>query len=133
MHAKEAYVAEALDYGASAYVLKGSEAKELTHAIRLALQGERYLSPPITEQALEAYRYQTRGQSMDPYDTLTNRERQILHLAAEGLSSTEIADKLVISSRTVEAHRARMMQKLGLHSQTDLVRFALRKGIIPME
>ena len=133
MHAKEAYVLEALKNGASGYVLKGSEAQELITAIRLATQGMRYLSPPLTENAIEAYLQRSQDQNFDPYETLTDRERQILQLVAEGMSGTEIAKRLVISSRTVEVHRSKLMRKLGLKGEKDLIRFALRRGIIPME
>jgi len=133
MHAKEAYVLEALQNGASGYVLKGSEAQELITAIRLATQGMRYLSPPLTEHAIEAYLQKSQEQNLDPYETLTDRERQILHMVAEGMSSPEIARRLVISSRTVEVHRSKMMRKLGLKGENDLIRYALRRGIIPME
>ncbi len=133
MYAKEAYVLEALNNGASAYVLKGSDARELIHAIRQAVQGERYLSPPLSEQSLEAYIELTRGQDFDPYETLTNRERQILHLAAGGCSSNEIAHRLTISPRTVEVHRAKVMAKLDLHNQSELVRYAIQRGIIPLD
>lgn len=130
MHAKEAYVLEALKNGASAYVLKGSEADELIHAIRNAMDGLRYLSPPLTERAIEAYMEKTLEQEMDPYETLTGRERQILHMAAEGFSNSQIADQLVISPRTVETHRSKMMRKLNLKSHTDLIRYAIKRGII---
>lgn len=133
MHAKEAYVLEALKNGASGYVLKGSEAQELITAIRLATQGMRYLSPPLTENAIEAYLQKSQEQNLDPYETLTDRERQILHLVAEGMSGTEIARRLVISARTVEVHRSKMMRKLGLKGDKALIRYALRRGIIPME
>lgn len=133
MHAKEAYVLEALNSGASAYVLKGSDARELTQAIHQATRGIRYLSPPLSEQSLEAYIQQTRGQEFDPYETLTNRERQILHLAAGGCSNNEIARRLTISPRTVEQHRAKVMTKLDLHNQSELVRFAIQHGILTLD
>jgi DNA-binding NarL/FixJ family response regulator len=128
MHAKEAYVLEALNSGASAYVLKGSDARELIQAIYQATQGVRYLSPPLSEQSLEEYIQLSRGQDFDPYETLTNRERQILHLAAGGCSNNEIARRLSISPRTVEVHRAKVMAKLDLHNQSELVRFAIQRG-----
>jgi len=133
MHSKEAYVLEALNSGASAYVLKGSEARELIQAIHQATQGKRYLSPPLSDQSLEAYIQLTRGQEFDPYETLTNRERQILHLAAGGCSNNEIARRLSISPRTVETHRAKVMAKLDLQNQSELVRFAIQHGIITLE
>jgi two-component system response regulator NreC len=133
MHAKEAYVLEALKNGASGYVLKDASAQELVLAIRQAIQGKRYLSPPLTERAIEAYVERAKDQDIDPYDTLTNRERQILHLAAQGWSNIEIAKRLVLSSRTVETHRSSLMHKINLHNQTELVRYALLKGILPMD
>jgi two-component system, NarL family, response regulator NreC len=133
MHAKEAYVLEAMNNGASAYVLKGSDARELTEAIHQATRGIRYLSPPLSEQSLEAYVQLTRGQEFDPYETLTNRERQILHLAAGGCSNNEIARRLTISPRTVEQHRAKVMAKLDLHNQSELVRFAIQHGVIDLD
>jgi DNA-binding NarL/FixJ family response regulator len=133
MHAKEAYVLEALKNGASAYVLKGSDANELIQAIRQSMQGIRYLSPPLSERAIEAYLEMIKDRGLDPYDTLTNREREILHLVLESYSNVEIARRLTISPRTVEVHRAKMMHKLGLSSQVDLVRFAMQRGIIPLE
>jgi two-component system response regulator NreC len=133
MHAKEAYVLEAFNSGASAYVLKGSDSRELIEAIHQTMLGGRYLSPPLSEQSLEAYIQLTRGQEFDPYETLTNRERQILPLAAGGCSNNEIARRLTISSRTVEVHRAKVMAKLDLHNQSELVRFAIQRGIIPLD
>ena len=133
MHANEAYVIEALRNGASGYVLKGSEAGELVRAIHEVLGGGRYLSPPLSEQAIEMYVEKAAGVQLDPYDTLSARERQVLHLAAEGHTSPEIAARLYISTRTVETHRANLMRKLGLRTQTDLVRYALRRGILPLE
>ncbi len=133
MHAKEAYVLEALNSGASAYVLKGSDARELIQAIHQATRGIVISSPPLSEQSLEAYIQLTRGQEFDPYETLTNRERQILHLAAGGCSNNEIARRLTISPRTVEQHRAKVMAKLDLHNQSELVRFAIQHGIIALD
>ena len=133
MHADEAYVLEALRNGASGYVLKDSSADDLVRAVREVEAGRRYLSPPLSERAIEAYTRKAQETSLDPYEKLTNREREVLYLAAEGHSSTEIAERLSISSRTVETHRANMMRKLDLHSQTGLIRYALKRGIIPME
>jgi DNA-binding NarL/FixJ family response regulator len=134
MHSNEAYVLEALKNGASGYVLKDSSAEDLVRAVREVIGGRRYLSPPLSERAIEMY-VQEKIQSgvLDPYETLTNREREVLQLSAEGLTSGDIAERLSISPRTVETHRANMMRKLDLHSQTELIRYALRKGIIPME
>lgn len=133
MHADEGYVLEALRNGAAGYVLKDSSADDLVRAVREVVAGRRYLSAPLSERAIEVYMQKARETSLDPYEKLTNREREVLHLAAEGHSSAEIAERLSISSRTVETHRANMMRKLDLHSQTDLIRYALKRGIIPME
>ncbi len=133
MHANEAYVIEALRNGASGYVLKGSDASELVHAIHEVLAGRRYLSPPLSEHAIEVYVEKASGAPLDPYETLSAREREVLHLGAEGHTSPEIAARLYISARTVETHRANLMRKLGLRSQTELVRYALRRGILTLE
>ena len=134
MHANEAYVIEALRSGAAAYVLKEATADELIHAIREAAAGRRYLSPPLSEHAIEAYALKSNdGASLDLYETLTTRERQVLHLAAEGHSSPDIAERLSISPRTAETHRANLMRKLGLHSQTELVQFSIRRGILHVD
>jgi DNA-binding NarL/FixJ family response regulator len=133
MHANDAYVLEALRHGAAAYVLKGSAPGELVRAVREVAAGRHYLSPPLSERAIEAYRSQAQGQTLEPYDTLTTREREVLHLAAEGRQNADIAERLGISPRTAETHRTHIMRKLGLHSQTELVRYALRRGIIAME
>jgi DNA-binding NarL/FixJ family response regulator len=133
MHANEAYVLEALQAGAAAYVVKESTSAELVRAVREAVAGRRYLSPPLSERAIEAYMQKAESAALDPYETLTAREREVLHLAAEGHNTAEIADRLFISRRTVETHRANLMRKLGLRSQTDLIRYALQRGILPME
>jgi len=129
MHNDEPYVIEALRAGASAYVLKGSESEEILVALKEVLAGHRYLSSPLSEWAIAALTSKGADAS-DPLATLTTRERQVLQLAAEGLSMADIAEKLFISPRTGETHRANLMRKLGLQTQTDLVRFALRKGLI---
>ncbi len=132
MYAGEDYVLEALRNGASGYVLKDASISELIQAIREAVAGRRYLSPPLAERAIDAYVRQTQESALDPYETLSDREREVLHLAAEGLTSAEIAERLSLSPRTVETHRSSMMRKLGLRTQTDLVRYAIRKGIITL-
>jgi DNA-binding NarL/FixJ family response regulator len=134
MHASEAYVLEALRYGASAYVLKGSSAADLIRAVRDAAAGRHYLSPPLSEPAIDAYKEKARkAGSLDIYETLTNREREVLQLTAEGHTSAQIAEKLFISPRTAETHRANVFKKLNLHSQAELIRFALQRGIVPMD
>ncbi len=133
MHANEAYVLEALRNGAAGYVLKESSADELVQAVREVVAGRRFLSSPLSERAIDAYVTKSREATLDRYETLTGREREVLHLAAEGHTNAEIANRLSISSRTAETHRANMMRKLDLHSQTDLIRYALRRGIILMD
>jgi two-component system response regulator NreC len=130
----EAYVTEALGSGAAGYVLKRSSAADLVRAVREVVAGRRYLSPSLSERAIEAYvRYiqQVRDSDLDPYETLTPREREVLHLAAEGHTNAEIAERLSISPRTVETHRANMMHKLGLRTSTDLIRYSMQRGILP--
>jgi len=133
MYSNEAYVLEALGNGASAYVLKDSSSADLVHAVREVAAGRRYLSPPLSDRAIEAYQEKAKAATLDKYETLTTREREVLQLAVEGHTSTEIAARLGISSRTAEAHRSNLMHKLGLHTQADLIRYALRRGIIPMD
>jgi two-component system, NarL family, response regulator NreC len=132
MYANEAFVQEALRHGASGYVVKEAGARHLVDAVRAAADGRRYLSPPLSERAIEAYTERARA-ALDPYDTLTAREREVLHLAAEGLSNPGIAARLSIGTRTVETHRARVMQKLGLQSQHELFLYAVRRGILKVE
>ncbi|MCB0193539.1 MAG: response regulator transcription factor [Anaerolineae bacterium] len=134
MHANEAYVAEALTAGAAAYLLKRSTSDELSNAIREAVAGRRYLSPPLSDRLIDAYiRKLEAGEEDDPYTTLTPREREVLHLAAEGATNNQIAERLSLSVRTVEKHRGNLMHKLALKTQTDLIRYALQKGILLAE
>jgi DNA-binding NarL/FixJ family response regulator len=129
MHHDEAYVIEALRGGAMAYILKGSESLEIVHALKEVLAGKRFLSAPLSEWAINALVTKP-ADSADPLQAITPRERMVLQLAAEGASNAEIAEKLFISPRTAETHRTNLLRKLGLHTQTDLVRFAIRKGLI---
>ncbi len=134
MHANEVYVLEALRHGAMGYALKDSSADELVRAVRRVAAGRRYLSPPLSERALEAYAQKAQEMRRDdPYETLTTREREVLHLATEGLTNPAIADRLSISPRTVEIHRTNLMRKLGLRGQPDLVRYAMQRGIVLMD
>jgi DNA-binding NarL/FixJ family response regulator len=133
MHADESYVHEALRHGAAGYMLKTSNPTDLILAVREVAAGRRYLGPPLSEHAIEAYVRKTGGTPPDPYETLTAREREVLHLAALGHSNAAIADRLGISRRTVETHRARVMDKLGLRNQADLIGYAIRRRIIVME
>lgn len=133
MHANEAYVLAALRNGADGYVLKDASAEDLLQAVREVALGRRYLSPPFSQLSLEKYLEKTQSTAVDIQDALTAREREVLHLAADGHTSAEIAGLLSISPRTAETHRANMMRKLGLHAQADLIRYALQRGIISIE
>lgn len=130
MQADEPYVLEALRNGAKAYVMKDAPPQELIFALREAAAGRRYLSSPLTERAVELFRKASLDVPMDAYETLSDREREVLQLTAEGLSSTQIAERLFISARTVETHRINLMRKLGLHNQTEMIRYAVRRGIV---
>ncbi len=122
------YADTALKSGAFAYLSKRAEPSEILTAIHKAARGERYLAPQV-ENGSESY---APGQArmLDPYGSLTTREREVLQLAAQGLTNPKIAERLSISPRTVETHRANLMRKLALANQSDLVRFAIRKGIL---
>jgi two-component system, NarL family, response regulator NreC len=133
MHSSNAFVAEALKNGATGYVLKGGEEEHIISAVHEAAAGRRFLSPPVTERAIDAYIESARTAGNDAHETLTTREREVLHLAAEGKTSTQIAAFLHISCRTVENHRANLMHKLGVKNQSELVRYAVRRGLIPLE
>jgi two-component system response regulator NreC len=130
MHSDEPYVVEAMRGGALGYVLKDCVGTNLVEAIRSVAAGKRYLSPILAERAIQSFCNNPREPGLDPYETLTERERLVLHLAAEGSSNPDIAKKLFISPRTAESHRSNLMRKLNLSSQTDLVRYAIRKNII---
>ncbi|MGE0884099.1 MAG: response regulator [Blastocatellales bacterium] len=133
MYTNDAYVVEAMKNGALGYVLKDSQASDLIQAVREVIAGQRYLSPPLSERALELYMRKVESVPEDPYELLTTREREVLQLVAEGRTSAEIANRLFISPRTAEGHRANLMRKLGLQNNADLIRFALKRGILPMD
>lgn len=133
MHANETYVLEALRHGAAGYVLKDASPVEVVEAVREVSAGRRYLSRALSERAIGAYAEKALAVPPDPYDTLTTREREVLQVMAESSSVSEAAARLGISSRTVETHRENLMRKLGLQSQSDLIRYALRRGILPLE
>ncbi len=134
MHANEEYVFQVLQAGASGYVLKQSDSMEVLTAIRAALSGGSFLSPPISRAVIDDYvrRAEARGQGGD-LELLTSRQREVLQLLAEGLSNQEIAKQLSISIKTVETHRSNMMNKLGVSNKTELIKYALRKGWATLE
>ena len=126
MHADESYVWEALKNGALAYVLKSSQSSTLIEAIRSVASGKRYLSPPLSDLLIDSFTKKCKDSLPNRYEDLTTRERQVLHLVAEGRTNAAVASLLSISPRTVEVHRAHLMRKLNLNNQAELVRFALK-------
>jgi DNA-binding NarL/FixJ family response regulator len=132
MRAEETYVIEALRAGAKGYVLKGADADELLKAVREAAVGHRYLSSLLSQQAIENYA-RTDSSSSGGYDRLTPREREVVYLVAAGYNNASIAEQLYISRRTVEVHRSRAMQKLGVNSVTGLIRAAVDRGLLKEE
>jgi DNA-binding NarL/FixJ family response regulator len=130
MYSSSAFVAQALQNGAVGYVLKGCTEENLIRAVKEAAAGKRFLSPPVTEIAINAYIEQCESGPYDPHVALTPRQREVLQLAAEGKTNAKIAERLNISPRTVENHRAFIMKKLGLQNQTELIRHAMRHGLI---
>lgn len=131
MHADEEYVMQALRAGAAGYLLKDAASVELELALKAAVAGQTYLSPAISRQALETYVARVGG--IVPPDLLTPRQREILQLVAEGKSTKEIAFALEISVKTVETHRAQIMERLDIHDVPGLVKYAMRAGLIPPE
>ena len=132
MHESNQYISQFLRSGASGYVLKDTAASELVGAIRAVFQGDAFLYPSIARKLLEEYLLKVQsGEETESYDGLTGREREILRMIAEGRSNKDIADVLSLSIRTVQAHRANLMAKLHMHDRTELVRYAIRKGLIP--
>ncbi|MEJ2453212.1 MAG: response regulator transcription factor [Candidatus Thiodiazotropha sp.] len=132
VHAEEEYVLASLQAGANGYVLKDATQNELLVAAERVLDGKTYLSPDITEKVVNSY-LNTNGSSNEPvtrWDTVTQRERQILKLIAEGHTNKSMSEYLCISVKTVEKHRANLMKKLDLHSVSALTTYALEKGII---
>jgi two-component system, NarL family, response regulator NreC len=128
MYSDEPHVLEALRAGAMAYVLKGTSTETLIFALREAMAGRRYLSPPLSDRAVEVYLAQigTAARPTDRYELLTAREREVLELVARGASYAEIADKLTISPRTAETHRTNLMRKLDLKTTADITLYAVQ-------
>lgn len=126
MHKDSVYVREILRAGARGYLLKDAIDVDFLAAVRAIARGEGYLSPGVADAVLTDYRQHV----TDPIDLLTSREREVLQLIAEGKTNKEIAALLTLSVYTVDAHRGRIMEKLNLHSTGELVRFAVRKGLI---
>jgi DNA-binding NarL/FixJ family response regulator len=134
MHTDEEYVHQAFASGASGYLVKKAAAHDLVSAIRAVHRGETYISPAVSERVVQEFVRSGRFSPKPDFpDKLTFRERQILKLIAEGWASGKIAQHLHISTRTVETHRANIMQKLKLHKVADLVKYAIRRGLVQVE
>ena len=134
MHASEEYVLQALRAGAAGYLVKDSAPLELELALASVARGEIYLSPPISRQVVDNYIQRVgQGAADEPLALLTARQREILQLIAEGGSTKEIARKLDLSVKTVETHRAQLMERLDIHDVAGLVRFAVRHGLVGTE
>jgi two-component system response regulator NreC len=134
MHEDDQYFFEMLQAGASGYVPKRAAPDELLRAIRTVARGEVFLYPSLATRLVKDYLEQAdRGDEPAGYDELTPREREVLILIAEGLSNAEIAEELVISVKTVDRHRENIMHKLNMHSRIDLVKYAIRTGLIDLE
>ncbi len=133
IHETSQYLSQMLQAGASGYVVKTTAASELISAIRAVYQGDVYLYPSITRMLVEDYLQRVEGgEEKTSYEGLTSREREILMYIAEDKKNKEIADLLGISVRTVQAHRTNLMDKLGAHDRTELVKYAISKGIIDL-
>jgi DNA-binding NarL/FixJ family response regulator len=131
IHSDLEHIFRALQAGAQGYLLKESAGAEVISAVRAVYLGRRYLSPSIRDTVMDAYMQDRQVQS--PLELLSLREREVLQLTVEGYSSSAIADKLEISSKTVETYRSRLMGKIGVHDLPELVRFAIKHGITPLD
>ena len=129
VHSDPAFIQSAISLGADGYILKNGRVAEIVTAIRETMQGGSYFSPAVAREIVERLR-SPRPESDDPFSLLSAREREILHRIAEGLSAKEVAVELGVSTKTVEAHRTSLMRKLGVRKATELVRYALRHGLI---
>lgn len=130
IHDREDYLYQGLRAGASGYVLKGADVNDLLAALRSAHRGEVYLSPSVAKALVGDYLRRARDSEAEASDGLTEREREVLLLIAQGRTTAEIAAELVLSPHTVQTHRDHIMGKLGLHSKTELVKYAIAKGLI---
>lgn len=130
MHQNEQYLYEALKAGVSGYVLKTVADRDLVEACRAALRGERFLYPGAMTPLIRDYLHGGRNDQPLPEEPLSAREQEVVKLIAEGYSSKQIAAELVISEKTVERHRANILEKLGMHDRVELTRYAIRRGLI---
>jgi DNA-binding NarL/FixJ family response regulator len=129
VHSDPPFIQSAISLGADGYVLKDGPASEIITAIREVMRGGSYFSPSVAREIVEQMRNPDL-QKDNPFSLLSARERQVLHLIADGLSAKEIGSQLNISAKTVEAHRSSLMRKVGVRKATELVRYALRHGLI---
>jgi len=129
VHGDAPFIQSAISLGADGYVLKNGRAAEIVTAIRAVTRGGSYFSPVVAREIVEQLRT-PQGRIQEPFSVLSTREREVLHLIAEGMSAKEVASELSISTKTVEAHRTSLMRKLGVRKATELVRYALRHGLI---
>jgi DNA-binding NarL/FixJ family response regulator len=130
MHDNEQYFFEALRAGASGYVLKSAANRDLVEAIRASMRGEPFLYPAAVTAVMRDYLERARSGERTPEDPLTPREQEVIKLIAEGHTSDEIAEMLVISKKTVERHRANILEKLGMRNRVELTRYAIRRGLV---
>jgi two-component system response regulator NreC len=130
-HTEERHVLNALRLGALGYVSKSSTSRDLFKAIHEVSQGRRFLLPPLSRRVINGFLNKAKQAPPDPFDTLTSREREVLYHAIAGLTNAEIGKQLSVSVTTVATHRAHLLKKLGLHSQTELLHLAARRGILP--
>ena len=130
MYADRTYLRQALATGVSGYLLKGAAVAELPLALQSVMRGETYLTPKISQDVVQGFLRESQDEEPGPLEGLTKRQREILQLIAEGRSTKEIAQILDVSAKTVETHRMRMMDRLGIHDVPGLVRFAIRAGIV---
>jgi DNA-binding NarL/FixJ family response regulator len=131
MHADDEFVQRALQAGAAGYLLKNAGLQELELAVRAVARGEAWISPAVSNKLIATYGGARKGETSS--GPLTSRQREILQLIAEGFSSKEIAERLDLSVKTVETHRTRLMDRLGIHGLAGLVRYAVRLGIVRAE
>ncbi|GKU78852.1 response regulator transcription factor [Paenibacillus sp. L3-i20] len=134
MHDDDEYLFRAIHAGAAGYILKSAPHEELLTAIRTVSCGDAYLYPTATKRLMNEYADRMkRGESSDLFDTLSDREKEVLALTAKGYANKEIAEQLVISVKTVETHKSHVMEKLGLKSRPELIKYAMKKGLLQFD
>lgn len=135
MHSQERFISEALDLGASGFLLKNSNGVDIVRAVRAAMDGDTFLSPAVSRQVVDSYLSMKKGQGarQDLYGALSNREREVFQMIAEGRSVKEISEILCVSVSTVKTHRTNVMDKLKVENISQLIHFAIRLGLVEME